>query len=454
MHNGALEPCPDTPKFWIKTLASNDDLYGSTDILEPIDAAGDDLDSNDTFEPTAHSAKTGRNLRKPVLVGVAALVIALVAGGGIATAAHKNVTLTVDGQQQDVGTFAGSVEGALDSAGLTVNEHDTVAPAVDTAISDGSQIVVERGRLLTLTVDGQTKQVWTTATTVEEALAELGQNPAAYKLSADRSREIPVEGLAVSADTLYNASVSDGGAAASAVQTTAKTVGALLTEQGVVLGAEDTVTPAVDTALSDGLAVQVTRIATTSVTEEVEVPQPADQQVDDDSMDAGTSTVTQQGAPGKDSVTYQVVTTNGQQTAKNEASRTPITAAQPTITTVGTKKAVVARSSSSGSSGGSSSSSSNAGSSSSGSSSAPASSGSSGINWDGIANCESTNNWSINTGNGYYGGLQFDIGTWLSNGGGQYAPRADLATREQQIAVAETTAASRGTSPWACGSHG
>jgi uncharacterized protein YabE (DUF348 family) len=435
-------------------LASNDDLYGSTETLEPIDAAGDD--SIDTT-PT-RDAKTGRNLRKPVLVGVAALVIALVAGGGIVTAAHKNVTLTVDGQQQEVGTLAGSVEGALDSAGLTINEHDTVAPAIDTAISDGSQIVVERGRLLTLTIDGQTKEVWTTATTVEEALAELGQNPAAYQLSADRSREIPVDGLAVSADTLYNASVSDAGAAAAAVQTTAKTVGALLTEQGVVLGAEDTVAPAVDTALTDGLVIQVTRIATTSVTEEVEVAQPADQQVEDDSLASGTSNVTQQGAPGKDSVTYQVVTTNGQQTAKNEASRTPITAAQPTIVTVGTKKATVARSSSSSSSGSSSSSSSGSSSSSnSGSSeasSAPASSGSSGINWDAIANCESTNNWSINTGNGYYGGLQFDSGTWLSNGGGQYAPRADLATREEQIAVAENTAASRGTSPWACGGAG
>ena len=51
------------------------------------------------------------------------------------------------------------------------------------------------------------------------------------------------------------------------------------------------------------------------------------------------------------------------------------------------------------------------------------------MNWDAIAKCESGNNWSINTGNGYYGGLQFDIGTWLSNGGGAYAPRADLATQ-------------------------
>jgi uncharacterized protein YabE (DUF348 family) len=433
-----------------KTLASNDDLYGSTETLEPIDAAGDDIDSNDALESTTRAAKTGRNLRKPVLVGVAALVIALVAGGGVITSAHKNVTLTVDGQQQEVGTLAGSVEGALDSAGLTVNEHDTVAPAIDTAISDGSQIVVERGRLLTLTIDGQTREVWTTATTVEEALAELGQNPAAYKLSADRNREIPIDGLAVSADTLYNANVSVGGAAASAVQTSAKTVGDLLTEQGVVVGPEDAVHPGVAAPLTDGLVIEVTRIATTSVTEEVEVPQPADQQVEDDSLDAGTSNVTQQGAPGKDSVTYQVVTTNGQQTAKNEASRAPITAAQPTIVTVGTKEAPVARSSSSG--GSSSSSSSSSGS--SGSSSAPASSGSSGINWDAIANCESTNNWSINTGNGYYGGLQFDSGTWLSNGGGQYAPRADLATKEEQIAVAENTAASRGTSPWACGGAG
>jgi len=451
MHNGALEPCPDTPKIWIKNLPSNDDLYGSTETLEPIDAAGDDLNGNDAAASTTRGAKTGRNLRKPVLVGVAALVIALVAGGGIVASAHKNVTLTVDGQQQEVGTLAGSVEGALDSAGLTVNEHDTVAPAIDTAISDGSQIVIERGRLLTLTIDGQTREVWTTATTVEEALAELGQNPAAYKLSADRNREIPIDGLAVSADTLYNASVSVGGAAASAVQTSAKTVGDLLTEQGVVVGPEDAVHPGVAAPLTDGLVIEVTRIATTTVTEEVEVPQPADQQVEDDSVDAGTSNVTQQGAPGKDSVTYQVVTTNGQQTAKNEASRTPITAAQPTIITVGTKEAPVVRSSSSSSSGGSSSSSS---SSSGSSSSAPASSGSSGINWDAIANCESTNNWSINTGNGYYGGLQFDSGTWLSNGGGQYAPRADLATREQQIAIAENTAASRGTSPWACGGAG
>ena len=71
--------------------------------------------------------------------------------------------------------------------------------------------------------------------------------------------------------------------------------------------------------------------------------------------------------------------------------------------------------------------------------------------WDRIARCESTNNWHINTGNGYYGGLQFDNQTWLGSGGGAYAPRADLATREQQIAIANKVYAQRGLQPWACG---
>lgn len=56
--------------------------------------------------------------------------------------------------------------------------------------------------------------------------------------------------------------------------------------------------------------------------------------------------------------------------------------------------------------------------------------------YDAIAQCESGGNWAINTGNGYYGGLQFLQSTWVANGGLEYAPRADLATREQQIAVA------------------
>ena len=72
----------------------------------------------------------------------------------------------------------------------------------------------------------------------------------------------------------------------------------------------------------------------------------------------------------------------------------------------------------------------------------------SGSVWDELAACESGGNWAINTGNGFYGGLQFDYNTWLSNGGGAYAERADLATRDQQIAIATQVQAARGWSPW------
>jgi hypothetical protein len=75
-----------------------------------------------------------------------------------------------------------------------------------------------------------------------------------------------------------------------------------------------------------------------------------------------------------------------------------------------------------------------------------------GHDWDAVARCESGGNWSINTGNGYYGGLQFSSSTWTGFGGGEYAPRADLATREQQIAVAERVLAVQGRGAWpTCG---
>lgn len=71
--------------------------------------------------------------------------------------------------------------------------------------------------------------------------------------------------------------------------------------------------------------------------------------------------------------------------------------------------------------------------------------------WDKIAQCESGGNWSINSGNGYNGGLQFDRQTWIGAGGGAYAPTANLATKAQQIDIANKVYAQRGLQPWACG---
>lgn len=76
----------------------------------------------------------------------------------------------------------------------------------------------------------------------------------------------------------------------------------------------------------------------------------------------------------------------------------------------------------------------------------------SGVNWDAVAACESGGNWAINTGNGYYGGLQFTIGTWRSNGG---SGSPHMASRSEQIRVAENVLRTQGIGAWpVCGRRG
>ena len=75
-----------------------------------------------------------------------------------------------------------------------------------------------------------------------------------------------------------------------------------------------------------------------------------------------------------------------------------------------------------------------------------------GVNWDAIAQCESGGNWKINTGNGYYGGLQFSRSTWKGYGGGKYASTANKATRAEQIRIAEKVLRGQGIGAWpTCG---
>ena len=222
-------------------------------------------------------------------------------GGGVAASSHKTVSLTVDGQPQEVGTFAGSVEGALDSAGLTVPSTTPSprpsTPPSPTARRSWSSVV----GCFTLTIDGKTREVWTTADTVEEALAELGQNPAAFKLSADRNREIPTDGLTVQRTSRCTAPRcprparrpvpvksyrQDRRRPAQGAQDRARAAGHRQARRR---------TPRSPT----GSRSPVTRVSKTKIREAVAVAQPADQQVQDDSLDAGTTTVTEQGSAAR-----------------------------------------------------------------------------------------------------------------------------------------------------------
>ncbi|PTR30466.1 uncharacterized protein YabE (DUF348 family) [Rhodococcus sp. OK519] len=355
--------------------------------------------------------------RSPLLyVVVAALFVTLLVGGGLVVAQHKTVTLDVDGETISLSTLRSEVGSVLDNAGYPIGEHDVVAPNVDAKLSDGDTVVLRRAREIVLTVDGERRTVWSTALTVDDAMRQMSLAGDAY-VSASRGQRIPLDGMEFDVVNAKSVRIADGGAPHADVRAAAPTVGDLLVATNVPLEQADTVVPAPETPLVDGLEIVVTRNRTENRTENLAISAP-ENRIEDAGLEQGKTTVEHPGAPGERTVTATVTTVNGVETHRQELSSVVVREAAPTVVRVGTKPKP----------------------------SAPAVAN--GSVWDSIAQCEATGNWAINTGNGYYGGLQFSQSTWAAYGGTQYAATADRATREQQIAVAEKVQAAQGWGAW------
>ena len=137
---------------------------------------------------------TTRTLVRGALVAAG---LALPTGTAVALAMDKTVTITVDDEQRTIHTFASSVSGALKSAGLQVGDQDALAPTGNSAIENGSRIVLQRGRPLALTVDGAQHEIWTTALTVDSALQQVGMHSPDMELSSHPAKRIPLEGMSL-----------------------------------------------------------------------------------------------------------------------------------------------------------------------------------------------------------------------------------------------------------------
>ncbi|PZS20381.1 MAG: resuscitation-promoting factor [Pseudonocardiales bacterium] len=372
-------------------------------------------------------------MRRSVKYGIYGAVLAGLVGGFAvyATAAKsKTVTLVVDGQAKKIHTTASDVSGALGDAGYRVGGHDIVAPAVASNIHNGSKIVLKRGRLLHLDIDGKRTDVWTTAPTVSDALTQLGYSASVF-VSVSRSNRLPLGASSIALRAPKSVVIVHDGKKSS-VTTTDAQVGQLLQDLGVHVSAIDWVTPARTHAVTAGQKIIVRRVVKKHTTVHGTVQYPVTQ-VKDPSTYEGTSTVVTHGVAGAVNLTYYEVFVDGKLSGRKLLSKHLVAQPKTQVVKVGTKARPVAPPAPP---------------------SPPPTSGGGGLNWDAVAACESGGNWAINTGNGFYGGLQFDYGTWLSNGGGAYAPRADLASREQQIAVATVLYNARGSSPWpVCGAR-
>ncbi|MHA4848426.1 transglycosylase family protein [Rhodococcus sp. MSC1_016] len=355
--------------------------------------------------------------RSPLLYTVVALLLAtLIAGGVMAVVRHKTVTLDVDGEKVSLSTMSTSVDAALSDAGYSLDERDVVAPERDATLSDGDTVVLRRAREVSLTVDGQPKTVWTTALTVEDALKQLELAEDVH-VSASRSQRLPLDGAALEVLNPMVVRLTDGALPVTDVRLAAPTVGDFLTAHGAPLEQSDRVVPPADTPLAEGMGVTVTRDRVETKVETLPLA-PPEQRIEDPTMNMSRTVVENPGVPGVQDVTFAVNTVNGKEVGRNQVAATVTTPAQPKVIRVGAKP---------------------------GTEVPPVENG---AVWDALAQCEATGNWAINTGNGFFGGVQFDQNTWERQGGLRYAPRADLATREEQIAIASRTQQTQGWGAW------
>ena len=328
------------------------------------------------------------NIKHTVGLSVASSVLALGVGlSGIFVANASTVQIDADGQVKTVSSVTRDVADALSSAGVVVGEDDFVSPSLDTSLREVDDVIVVR-KVKEVTVrDGDdVREVRTYSLTVADLLGELGVEVSEHdKVSLDEGHML-ASGDVIEIQRSVGVQFDPVEGDMHHVFTFAKTVGEFLDEQGVELGDDVEVSPGVDDAIVPDLVIAVSR--------REDPPAPAVEE------SASSPVPTTSQAPQRES----------QPVAQEPVVSEPVEVPQ--------------------------------------SSASPVAEVASGSVWDSLAQCESGGNWAINTGNGYYGGLQFNPGTWNAYGGGQYAATADQATREQQIAVAEKVQVAQGWGAW------
>jgi uncharacterized protein YabE (DUF348 family) len=211
-------------------------------------------------------------VRRSLQLSLFAVVLLGLIGGTLAFfLAQKAVTLTVDGQIRTVGTYAATVGEVLEDEGLEPAAHDVLLPAAGQAISDGDTVILNRARPLGLTVDGVSREVYVTALSVDEALAQLGFRADDLVLSASRSERLPLDGMELTITTPKEiVLVSDG--QQRVVTTTAATAGDLLAEQGIALSETDRTSLYLNQGLLNRMRLQVFRVQINETSETTEIP--------------------------------------------------------------------------------------------------------------------------------------------------------------------------------------
>ncbi len=364
---------------------------------------------------------------RPARITAQAVVLGAVAGGAAAyLSSGKTVTLTIDGASRTVDADADTVRALLADEQVPVTGRDIVAPGLESAVTDGQQVVVRYARQLTVTVDGTSRTYWTTALTVDEALNALGIRAEGARLSASRSMPLGRQGLDLAISTPKKVTLTADGKRRT-VTTTAATVGQLLGEQKIAVDGDDRLSVAAAAPVVDRLAVRLTRISHKRTTLVETVPFGTTRKASSTLYKGETKVVTE-GRPGTRRAVYDVLIADGKKKQRELVTATVVKAPVAQVVEVGTKRRPEPTGGGGGNVGG----------------------GADGLNWAALARCESGGNPRAVNPAGYYGLYQFSLSTWRSVGGSGNPIDASPA---EQLLRAKILYKKAGAGQWGCGRH-
>lgn len=324
--------------------------------------------------------------RRTAISVAAALSLGIVsiAAGGVA-AAHREVTIEVDGVSQPISGFMVTVGDVLKQAGVTPAEHDEVAPHPTELISNGATVVVRSAHPYLVNENGTHRTVWSTAPTINAFVNSLNNG---VTLAANRSSERAEVPLI---DNTGKVVIAVDSKKIPVEAAPSDTVATLLKKANVTVSGIDRVSMQSE---NGQLTLKITRITRGNKTVTEAIPASVEER-EDDSMYEGSTTVLQEGADGTVTTTSYVETEDGKPVFQRQISQQRIEPVTRIIAT-GTKPRPAGATAAATPSGGGV---------------APE-----GV-WAALAQCESGGNPHINTGNGFYGMYQFSLPTWQSVGG-------------------------------------
>lgn len=432
--------------------------------------------------------------RNRIIGAIAGSVLAL-SGGGAATAFGLSNEVSIDNQGEvtTVRTFDTNVDSILEKQGIQIAKAEKVTPALNEDINPNNKIIIEKLATLNITFDEgyENFTIHTEAENVQEALEQAGYNITNQRISPSLDTEIKKgDTIHITIENPKTVTFKGMNGTNTVEGIFDKTVGEVADKNLSDYNPKtDTLKPERETLLENGMEIEIVRNRTEERTETEKIPFEK-KTVESDELYKGEEEVTTKGVDGvltktikdnkvngkvkksevvKEEVTKKAVTevtTKGIKekpapVVKEEPVEEKVTEEEATGNASASTKEEQSESSPKDSSTKSTKSSSEktAKASSSTQSDENKSSGNgSGLlanvpqwkidRFDQLAQCESGGNWSINTGNGYFGGIQFNLSSWKAAGGTQYAPRPDLATREAQIKTGAVLQSLQGWGAW------